>query len=276
MEFAAWMLQHHYSASTVSQTIKDLKRVGPDSTQDPNVLNALRRYATYAAENDVVDVLSNAAAQLGIGQVKRLPKLKDTSRKLEARSFEDEDWNELTARVANSSNPSDQVIGVMCVSALRIGDALRIGRRELRLFLEQGGGSEIQVQVKGGTWRAVPIGVQEPWERLARGVVAAPKNVLNVAQYVCPGAVGDDVRGSCAYYRVHRRLKTLQRTLGLSGRSNSHRIRRTIAVKTLELHDLKTAQNMLGHRTSASTQKYVDEVNVRKLAKVQRKIAGLE
>jgi site-specific recombinase XerC len=162
----------------------------------------------------------------------------------------------------------------MVTTGLRVGDTLRVERGALAGILESSN-PIIHMEVKGGIYRPVPIGVREPWEALARGVLAG--KAANVAQYVCAGSVGPDVRGSCAYHRVNRRLKTLQRQLGLSGRANTHRIRRTIAVHTLEETDnIVATQQMMGHRTMQSTLKYVDERNHRGTARLQRKLAGLE
>lgn len=271
--FAEWLRKNHYRESTIKQTLSDLQRASSVDVGDENVKNALRRYATFATQFEIQDAFTEAATRVGVGNVKRLPDAVDTSRKLEARSFDDADWDRLVAAVKDSPRPTDQVIWAMVTTGLRIGDALRVERAELVALLDAAT-PMIQVEVKGGRFRAVPLGIVEPWRAIARGTLET--KAKNVAQYVCPGATGD-VRGSCAYYRIDRRLKTLKRTLGLEGRANAHRIRRTIAVKTLESTDnIVQAQQMLGHRTQQSTLKYVDEVNFRKTRQLQRKLAGLE
>jgi site-specific recombinase XerC len=274
MDFAAWMKKNHYRASTIAQTLSDLRRA-QTGTHDVNVINALRRYSTWATEFGVEDPTTELADALGVGGVKRLPSGVDTSRKLEAMSFTDQDWAALIGAVEGSADPRDQVLWCMTRNGLRVGDMLRVERQALAGLFDAPL-PVIYVEVKGGKSRPVPIGIREPWEALAQGLLAT--KAKNVAQYVSPGMpFTDDVRGSAAYERVHRRLKAHQRKLGLSGRANSHRIRRTIAVKTLEATDnMRDTQNMLGHVSQNSTVKYVDEVNLRRVAKLQRKIAGLE
>lgn len=273
MTFEEWMQKNRYRESTIHQTQSDLRRAGvAGGLRDPNVISALRRYHTYAVEHDITDDFRSIAEQAGVGSVKRLPKAKQ-DRKLAARGFDDHDWDTLRREVQNATDPCDQVLWIMTTTALRVGDVLRVDRKTLTELVNDPD-PIIHLEEKGGRMRLVPIGIPEPWIALARGVDAT--RAPTVAQYVCRGAVGD-VRGSCAYQRVLRRLRTLQRKLELSGRVNSHRIRRTIAVRTLEATgDIVAAQQMLGHLSMQSTLKYVDEANLRKTKRLQRKIAGLE
>lgn len=278
MEFDAWLREHNYQTSTIKQTLSDLRRVHSlGAVRDANVVNALRRYSAFAAANNIEDELTEAARTLGVAPVKRLPDTKDKTRKLEARSFEEDDWTQLRASVIESTDPRDQVLACMIVTGLRVGDVLRIQRVELARMLEQAE-PVVQAEVKGGQYRPVPIdaSIRAPWDALARGVLAT--KARNVAQYVAPTfAGGDDVRGSSAYRRVDRRLKAWQRKLGLEGRANLQRIRRTIAVKSLdETDNVLRVQQMLGHRSVKSTGRYIDEHNLRAVRRLQRKLAGLE
>ncbi len=282
MTFEEWMRQHHYSAATIKQTIVDLKRAGLGRAHnDQNVTNALRRYVTFANEAQIEDSLTEVAAGLGIGRVKRLPQESQPRRKHDAVSFEEADWSHLRDVVAGSADPRDQVIWAMVTTGLRVGDVLRVSRDVLQLLLQTPGTLVLHVEVKGGQFRPVPLSgseaseeqpLAEPWLALARGVVAA--RARNVATYVCPSN-GEMIRGGCAYKRVDRRLKALQRKLQLSGRVHAHRIRRTIAVKALgATEDLVKVQQLLGHRSLKSTMKYVDEARVKLTGDLMMRIAG--
>lgn len=272
MNFREWLLSKHYSASTANKTASDLRnglgRVDPDA----NVEAAFRRYLAYAAEHPHVadKQVVSFAQRLGLSAITRLPKEKAKGRKLEARSFERKDWSALTAVVAKCEQPEDEVIWAMATTAMRIGDALRVERAALQAGLKAG---FLETTKKGGRVRPLPLGVPEPWQRLLEGMrrTKAP----NVAAYVAEGDP-NHVAGGAAYQRVYKRLRTLCRKLGLNGRSNPHRIRRTIAVRTLETTDNMTAvQQMLDHASPSSTMHYLDEVNLRKTRAMQRKMAGL-
>jgi integrase len=274
MTFKDWLREHHYRETTIVKTFADLKRAqalkGP--TKEPNVVAALRRYITFAEETGLKDATCALAKRVGVSAVVRLPHEKAKGRKLEARSFDAKDWATLRKAVAGSTDPRDQVLWAIVTTGIRIGDALKIPLESILRALKSRN-PVIHIEVKGGTFRPLPLGIREPWIALARGMRKA--KAVNVAAYV---ADGDDnpVAAGAAYFRTTRRFKTLKRTLGLEGRAHTHRIRRTIAVGALnETDNIVAVQQMLGHASMNSTAKYVDEANLQRTAKLQRKLAGI-
>lgn len=268
--FEEWMRAHHYRAGTIKQTVSDLRRVLSNS-EDVNTVNALRRYVSYANEVGVDDQYIELAQNLGLAGVRKTPQEKVKTRKKIARSFEEDDWKTLRSAVAQSKDPRDQVIWAMVTTALRISDVLRVPLTVLSALDEKS--PILYIEEKGGYTRPLPLHPETvgPWVALRDGIAAA--GVPNVAQYVCRGATSEDVRGSCAYQKVNRRIKALKRQLKLEGRAHAHRIRRTVAVRALEQDpNLRNVQELLGHRSLQTTLKYLDEARLRQVAELQRKL----
>lgn len=265
--FTAWLQRHHYQSTTIKKTLADLKRA-PSS--DLNVEKALRRYATFAEEAGIADELTELAGHLA--PIQRLPHEKPVRRKLEARSFPEEDWGKLTRAVEGSLDPRDQVLWAMATTGLRVGDVLRVPREILNQAVRTG---VLEAERKGGTFVSVPLGILEPWLALQRACKAAVTSgvpVSNVAALVADGDPNPDA-GGAAYQRVDRRLKAIRRQTGMTGRANTHRLRRTVAVQALEATDNPiTVQQMLGNASMNATGRYIDEVNVRRVKDLQQTI----
>lgn len=275
--FTDWLSEHHYRQTTIDRTFKDLERAHrlngkPLADADPNITAALRRYVTYAEENGTSDRTYALAKHLGVSVVVRLPHEKAKRRKLEARSFNEADWIALWDATAHSDDPRDQVLWAMMTTGLRIGDVLAIPYTRILRAVKMRE-PVLPVEVKGGVLRQLPLGVLGPWVAFARGMRKAKAD--NVAAYVADGDTNAIAAGA-AYFRVTRRFKAHKKKLGLEGRAHSHRIRRTIAIKALnETDNMIAVQQMLGHTSMNSTAKYVDEANLQRTAKLQRKLAGL-
>lgn len=267
--FTAWLEANHYRRTSIKKTIGDLKRA---PSTDLNVTKALRRYLTYAREHGVSDEYTALAAHEHLEPIERLPHEKPKRRKLEARSFGESDWQKLAAAVTGAADPRDQVLWAMSTTGLRVGDVLRVDFEVLKRAVREG---VLDAERKGGTFIQVPLGILEPWSALLAGLRTGRLNAdrhENVAAYVADGDHNPDA-GGAAYQRIDRRLKHWQRELTLEGRAHTHRLRRTVAVHALEATDNPvTVQQMLGNTSMNATGRYVDELNVRKVRKLQQDI----
>jgi integrase len=275
MTFHEWLLSNHYSATTAKNTIPDLARgtvcLKLGKPLDSNARVALRRYVAYADAAGFQDDTTKRALRAGIGAVVKLPSERAPERKHEARSFDEGDWDNLLSVVDSSADPRDITLAIMGSTSLRVGDVLRIVRSQVNKAVESG---VLYSTRKGGGTKPMPLGIMEPWQRLLDGMTAT--GAWNVAEFVCPSSTSPDA-GQCAYQRVNRRLKAIGRRFDMEGRCHLHRMRRTLAVRALETTENTVAvQHMLGHASAKTTMKYLDEVDVNRQRKLQRRLAGLE
>lgn len=277
MTFQRWLEANHYGASTIRKALRDLERAraavhrGVPLPEDSNVRTTLRRYLSYADEERSTDGLVTAAAHEGLTPLTRKPQPPKALRKQEARSFNDEDWNKLLESVNGSPDPRDQVIWAMGLTGLRIGDVLRVDKLSLRRGLRSG---TLDLIRKGDNRTPMALALPAPWQALNKGMRS--EDSVNVAEYVAGDGQTNPEADGAAYKRVYRRLRAIGKALGIDGRLNTHRFRRTFAVHALEhTENIKAVQDALGHRSINSTMKYVDEVNVRRAGRLQRELAGV-
>lgn len=273
--FAAWLKANNYRESTLKSSLaysKLLERtfVNNDLLPDSGRPTASRilTYVGMEREHDYANVFVSWLQNNGVNPTNRLPKAKPKRRLLEARSMQDAEWKLLKAAVSNSKLPEDQVLYVVLATGLRIGDVLRTPTKELDKSLATG---VIDVERKGGSFIPVPIaGLEGP----IRTLVASMKKerALTVASFICDVNTSP-LAGECAYKRVSRRLAALCESVGVSGRRNLHRLRRTVAVRALKrTKDIVEVQQMLGHTNVTSTQRYTDEIRVDDVAETRRKV----
>jgi len=274
--FSEWLESHHYSPSTARKAVSDLGRAeqaharGDGFPADRNVQLTLRRYLTYAREHRFHDPLTEAIEADGFEPLTRHHGAPKPRRKLEARSFRAEDWNRLTHRLQNAADPAEQVLWAMTRTGLRVGDVLRVSEKQLARGLRSG---ELELVRKGSNTTPLALAIPGPWKALHYGMLDYDQP--NVAAYVSGGDENAEADGA-AYHRVNRALKRVGASLGLEGRLNTHRLRRTYAIHALEAtEDTIAVQQALGHRSMQSTMAYVDEANVRKMGRLQRRLAGL-
>jgi len=185
-------------------------------------------------------------------------------RKLEAKSFVENDLRRLSVYLEDHISPEDRVLRVLLDTGLRIGDVLRLTQKTLADGLQSG---IITVQVKGGHMIYKPIaGAELAWNKLYAGLVAS--KYRSVAKFVCPTGNGSARAGDAAYQVVNRHLKEIGQ---LSGRLHLHRLRRTFAVDALRYtQDITAVQQALGHRNISTTQQYTDELRIDDVAELQK------
>jgi len=275
--FEQWLADHHFAQTTTRKALGHIRSTeaaidrGLPVPDDRNVRLTLRRYLSFAEAYDFEDDLTAAARYEGLEPLKRLPREPAPRRQKEIRSFSEDDWASLQQAVSFSEDSRDQVLWVMTLTGLRVGDVLRITHGQLRSGLRSG---TLELVRKGGNTTPIALAIPEPWTLLDTGMRKGGYD--NVAEYVTRGSNDNPEADGPAYNRVRRRLISLAKKLGLEGEIRTHRLRRTFAVHALEHTDnVKDVQDALGHRSLQSTLGYVDEVNVRKTGRLQRQLAGL-
>ena len=141
---------------------------------------------------------------------------------------------------------------LMYGAGLRVGEIVALDVRDLDLV--QG---EVRVWGKGGKERVVPLpkAARDALrayldERRAPGVLAEPLFVsLNATRGMKPQRLG--VRDA------RRRLRKRALEAGLAGRIHPHRMRHSYATHLLDMGaDLRAIQELLGHASLSTTQRY--------------------
>lgn len=279
-DFEQW-LQARYRSTTVDLTLREVRRAARQWHEDGELPEAvhgsLRRFATYLRE-------TNRAPKDNIEfqhAVKSHPELTDVRkvraqgrrRKKPAQSFRPEDWTALSDTIVKDKTPVGVVLLLMAATGHRIGDILRIHRRDLDEAKRTG---VLLLERKGGDMLEVPLdGARAAWNRLDRLWKGAPDD--QVCDWVCPECTGGPGAGQGAYKRVQRRIKALGEDLGLQGRVHLHRMRRTVGVRALKLtKDVHLVSQLLGHKSVSSTEEYVDELRRDDLADLQKKLRDEE
>ncbi len=276
-----WMRSRGYREQTIDTTVKEARQVVAWTREGRPLPPRLRRSALRtleylrrageAAEPALLDVqpeLERLAAEPA-------PRLEDgrfrgrAKRKKLAQSIADADWQALAERVEADASPAGLVLGVLVATGLRNGDVLRLERRSLEEAARSG---RLRLEVKGGDDRLLPLdGAPEPWARLIEAVSEA--KARTVALLVAPRSDGDTSASGGAYKAVERRLHALAEEAGVEGRVYLHRLRRTVGVQALRLtEDTVAVQQLLGHRSHATTLGYLDEARPDRVAELQRQV----
>lgn len=274
MTFEKWLLDNNYRSSTARKSVRDLQRLRTlffrkQMTHTANDVVTLRRYRGYLeAVGTNEDAFDRWVRKQPLAALKVL-KSKDAKPREQARSFPETEWRKLVNALAADDSPEGTVLYVQAVTGHRIGDVLRLSRKALLKGLRTG---VLQLQRKGGTYVEVPVaGLPEPWEALRDRWPAAEGGT--VAQWICPTSSLGEEAGGGAYQRVRRRLRSLAVELGISGRPNLHRLRRTVGVRALKkTKDIHLVSQLLGHRSLQSTEHYVTELRASEVAALQRNL----
>jgi integrase/recombinase XerC len=159
----------------------------------------------------------------------------------EAASLQDEDW---------IGKRDTAILMLLYGAGLRIGEAVSLNRRDLP---EKGEARILTVTGKGRKTRVVP---------LLPGVVAAVRAYLKA----CPwGGTGSDplfmgAKGGRLNPRlVQKAMQTLRLALGLPETATPHALRHSFATHLLGAGgDLRAIQELLGHSSLSTTQRYTD------------------
>ena len=268
-----------YRHTTAKQTALDVERLRRNYRAGRAVLDQCRRldeqhslgrYARFleAAEPELDDAFDAAVReQVTRAKVPRGPFARE--RKKLAVRFLAEDWQRLVQALEDDKHrPEAIVLLVIARTGLRVGDVLRITRAALT---EARKTRLLRIEIKGGREVLQPTeGAPDAWHRLDRNF----RHGQTVAEWLCPNSASDLFSpASCPYKRVERHLHKLGKRLSIAGRMHTHRFRRTVAVQALVLtHDLNIVQQLLHHRSLASTMNYVDEFRRHDVAALQQKI----
>lgn len=281
--FGAWLARVGYREQTVTATLTDARQVVRWSAEARPLPARLRRSALRAldylreagpeadpalvAVRDALEGLS--AAQDGPEEPRSRRLRGKARRKRRAASIGDAEWQRLLDEVEADEEPAGLVLAVLCATGLRVGDALRLTRRQADEARRTG---RLSLEVKGGDERTLPLdGAPEAWDRLFAALDEA--KAKSVALLVAPRSDGDPSSKGAAYKAVERKLHALAEEAGVSGRVHLHRLRRTVGVQALRLtEDTVAVQQLLGHRSHATTLGYLDEARPERVAELQRAV----
>ncbi len=156
------------------------------------------------------------------------------------RELSDQDW---------SGKRDTAVLLLLYGAGLRIGEALGLRRRDA----PAPGQEALTVTGKGGKERVVP---------LLPTVIAAVEDYLAACPYALPpeGPLFLGQRGRALGPRqVQQRMADLRRLLGLPESATPHALRHSFATHLLAGGgDLRTIQELLGHASLSTTQRYTE------------------
>jgi len=223
--------------------IAHLSQRGLSRRAQGRALSAVRAFFRWAAREELVRV--NPA--LGVATPKAAATL---PRHLRPREIE------LLLEAPEGDSPlrlrDRAILELLYASGLRVGELVSLDWRDLDLA-----GRVLRVLGKGGKERMVPFG------KPAR---AALSNWLDVWQQVrgkCPNPGNEEPiflnrSGARLSDRsVRRRIDTYVQKAALTGRIHPHTLRHSFATHLLEQGaDLRTIQELLGHSSLGTTQKY--------------------
>jgi integrase len=274
MTFELWLQRAGYRESTRRATVRQIATMRAALEQgaapEPYLGPAIRRYLAWTASEGLQGPERCALEELGYRPVAPATAPRER-RKLPRRSFTDDDWYELLQALSEDETPEGTVLRVMAVTSLRVGDVLAIPWRHIDEGLP---GGVITVERKGGRYLEVPTaGSEVQWAALATLMSAAGYTGDIVASYVRGEADASPLAGEAAYQRVNRYLKGLGAELALPEPVHLHRLRRTLAVQALRTtKDMNLVQQLLGHVSMSSTERYVDEVRTDDVGRLQAKL----
>lgn len=278
-----WLSGHNYRRGTIKLTKRQAKqafvsfKANPKEPAHPATITSLKRALAYCEDSGDSPKFAGWLRKQGIDKPTGTPVPKPQGRKLDAHSFSERDYRAVCDECLSAERARDAeacVLYTIARTGLRVGDVLRIPINDLERGLkgaQHGGPGILPIERKGGTWVQVPIlGALDAWEHL----YDSAQDFESVAGFVTEGESESPEAGDAAYTRLNRYLKSMGAELQLDGRVHLHRLRRTVAVRALKATDgdLIGVQQLLGHKTVVSTQRYVDEIDAERVAKIQQKI----
>jgi site-specific recombinase XerD len=281
-DFERWLVDEGYQSTTIRGYSASAQRM-LDAADNGELLPSNRNlhYAAKMVSRYVIDVgapvteeFSLVVATLmvdpleGLGRVKKR-RLKQKKRKKEAKSFSDDEWRALMKEIEEGVGPEVAVLFILATTALRIGDVLTLSRKALTQGLKRG---YIAITQKGGDERLLAVeGAPDAWNYLAEVWQGQPGS--NVLTLISPNASPDYYLGHPSYQKVNDELRLLAHMAGITSRVHLHRIRRTVAVQAFRLGgNMKEVQQMLDHKSLATTQTYLDEARPDDVAALQQRV----
>jgi integrase len=274
------MREHGYRDSTVRVTLRQVERLreawgAARLHEEPveRLLGGARRYLSFVkAEKGKLSAqaedFASALREHGATPLDR--EHRGVAKRVNhATSFTPDDWVTLGRALLEDNRPEAIVLHLQLATGYRVGDLLAIERKAFQKALRSG---TLVLETKGGHDKQMLLaGAQAAWDR----VKAYWRDGDTLAEWVCPRGSMGAAGGYGAYKRVDRHLKKLGRELKLEGRVHTHRFRRTVAVRALETTgDIHLVQQLLGHTSIQSTERYVDEPRLKAVAELQQKLAG--
>mgnify|MGYP006301897307 CR=1 FL=1 len=135
------------------------------------------------------------------------------------------------------------VVAIMCVTPLRVGDVLRITRRQVQEGRRSG---RMRLRLKGGKMVTYP----------ARTIDTQLRQLLELPGWT---RVQDLLGGtySAASKRVARRLKRFGRKAGHAGDLHLHLLRHTVLTRIADRDGTRVASGLAGHSSETTTIRYV-------------------
>lgn len=276
--FEAWLSHEGYARTTVTSIVRAVHAQAthgpvPQFTDDDRRLRTYRwawaAFEDWCEETGRVNPLPEPPEPETRGRRKRQVKKRRTQ---VAVSVAADEWGRLTERVRADESIEGRVIDVLCVTALRISDVLRIRKDALdQGFARPDGLTTIAVKGDKPIMVSVRGGAGVEWARLHQAV-----SHLRSSQLVCEAVSKSKdwtASGGAAYQAVRRRLRVLGDAAGVQGRVHLHRLRRTVAVHAaLEGVPAPLIQQMLGHESLETTGSYLDESMAIQVAAMQGKL----
>jgi integrase len=176
--------------------------------------------------------------------------------------------------LAGDDTRNGAVLRLMAVTSLRVGDVLKIPWTAIDDAFDGSTEGVVVVERKGGRFIEVPMdGSFDEWNCILRGMVGGGFDGDIVASWVTGTPGSSPLAAEAAYQRVNRHLKGIGEDLELPRPVHLHRIRRTVAVQALRTtKDMTMVQQLLGHSSLSSTERYVDELRTRDVARLQKKL----
>lgn len=283
--FAQWLFEEGYAQTSVLKIRRDVATMTRHGVSEPpQARQRIQRLEAYrwawACFNDFC---------LATGHTNTLPEPPDPAtlrgarrrhrkrkkRLNPAESIPADQWRALLETVELDETTEGRVIDVICSTALRIGDVLRVSRRALTKGFRREDGITV-IEVKGAKPIVISVrgGPEREWTRLYDKL---PTEDSLVCSAVSPRAADprDWTANGPAYRKVLRRLKALGKEAGVEGRIYPHRLRRTVAVQAgVQGVDKFMIQKLLHHDSSRTTDIYLDETMAREVAEIAGKIRG--
>lgn len=219
---------------------------------------AMRSWATFTKDADLLLLLRDI-------------KLPPSKRKTPRQPLPASDWHELVRAVEESRlRPAIKaVLLIVCIRGIRVGDVLRLRRKEVEQALRTG---RLVLEAKGGTrqdFTAKPM--LEGLELLAE----QPGRWERVEELISPDT--EHMR-KAARRRVHRALRRIAKGIGLDPTEiYPHRMRRTYAVEFLRAMrgDPEAMQKLvkqMGWLNAGTAFEYTDHVASEQLDEIDERI----
>lgn len=270
-ELQAWLQERNYRPATIKQTLGQVTSM-LETMQDGQGIPEYTRLSAarvieFAEVNDIE--FYNYLVSCNVAPTQKKLKAQKKERVYVAQSVEEEDWGRFQDALAESNDERDRVIEVICVTGMRVGDALRLKRKAIHQALKYN--VPVESERKGGKTVQVPIGVRSSWERLQALLDATQAET--VAALLCPKNPST-LPADAPYQQINRRLKWWATELGINGRMHTHRMRRTFAVRIHRMtKDITVVAQGLNNGIQASMQ-YLDESRADELAGLQQRLRG--